>query len=68
MALICAVYCSTYISQNVAILMLSLTSQSCGDPLLAVCLPGQVGVIYRPPEHWWMPDRPMNEASVKADH
>ena len=43
--------------------MLSLTSQSCGDSLLAVCLAGQVGVIYRPPEHPWMPDRPVNEAS-----
>ena len=42
--------------------------QSCSDSLLAVCLVGQVGVIYRPPEHPCMPDRPVNEASVKADH
>ena len=54
-------------SQNVATSILSLTSQSCSDSLPAVCLAGQVGAIYRPPEHLWMPDRPMNEASVKAD-
>ena len=54
-------------SQNVVTLMPSLTSQSCGDSLPAVCLVGQVEAIYRPPEHWWMPDRPVNEASVKAD-
>ena len=56
-----------HISQNVATSMPSLTSQSCGDFLPAVCLAGQVGTIYRLPEHRWMPDRPMNEASVKAD-
>ena len=56
-----------HMSQNVAKLMPSLTSQSCGDSLLAVCLAGEVGAIYRPPEHQWMPDRPMNEASVKVD-
>ena len=33
----------------------------------AVCLAGQVGAIYRPLEHPWMPDRSVNEASVKAD-
>ena len=55
-------------SQNVATLMPSLTSQSCGDSLLAVCLAGQVGAIYRPPEHPRTTDSPMNEASVKADH
>ena len=54
-------------SQNVATLMPSLTSQSCSDSLPAVCLDGQVGAIYRLPEHLWMPDRPVNEASVKAD-
>ena len=54
-------------SQNVATSVPSLTSQSCSDSLLAVCLAGQVGAIYRPPEHPWMPDRPVNEASVKAD-
>ena len=54
-------------SQNVATSMPSLTSQSCSDSLPAVCLAGQVGAIYRPPEHLWMPDRPVNEASVKAD-
>ena len=56
-----------HMSQNVATSMPSLTSQSCGDSLPAVCQAGQVGVIYRPPEHPWMPDRPVNEASVKAD-
>ena len=35
-----------HLSKNVATLMLSLTSQSCGDSLLAVCLAGQVGAIY----------------------
>ena len=54
-------------SQNVATSMPSLTSQSCGDSLPAVCLAGQVGAIYRPLKHPWMPDRPVNEASVKAD-
>ena len=57
-----------HMSQNVATLMPSLTSQSCRDSLLAVCLAGQVGAIYRPREHPWKPDRPMNEASVKEDH
>ena len=33
----------------------------------AVCLAGQVGAIYRPPDHPWMPDRPVNVSSVKAD-
>ena len=55
-------------SQNVATLMLSLTSQSCGDSLPSVCLAGKAEAINRPPEHPWMPDRPVNEASVKADH
>ena len=54
-------------SQNVATSMPSLTSQSCADSLLSVYLAGQVEAINRPPEHPWMPDRPMNEASVKAD-
>ena len=55
--------------QNVATLMPCRISQSCGDArhLLAVCLAVEVGTIYRPPEHPWMPDRPLNEASVKAD-
>ena len=56
-----------HISQNVATSMPNLTSQSCGDSLPAVCLAGQVGAIYRPPEHLWTPDKPMNEASVKVD-
>ena len=56
-----------HISQNVATSMPSLTSQSFEDSLLAVCLARQVGAIYRPPEHAWMPDRPVNEASVKVD-
>ena len=56
-----------HISQNVARLMPSLTSQSSGDSLLAVYVAGQVGAIYRSPKHPWMPDRPVNEASVKAD-
>ena len=55
------------ISQNVATLMPSLTSQSCSDSLPAACLARQVGTIHRPPEHPWMPDRSVNEASVKAD-
>ena len=56
-----------HISQNVATLMISLTSQPCGDSLPAVCLGGQVGAIYRSPESAWMPNRPVNEASVKLD-
>ena len=56
-----------HMSQNVATLMPSLTSQSCSDSLPAVCLAGQVGAIYRPLKHLWTPDRPVNEASVKAD-
>ena len=56
-----------YISQNVSTSVPRLTRQSCGDCLMVFCLVGQVGAIYRPPEHWWMPDKPMNEASVKAD-
>ena len=54
-------------SQNEATSMPSLTSQSCCDSLPADCLAGQVGAIYRPPKHPWMPDRPMNEASIKVD-
>ena len=54
-------------SQNVATPMPSLTSQSCSDSLPAVCLVGQVGAIYRPPDHLWTLDRPVNEASVKTD-
>ena len=56
-----------HMSQNVATLMLSLTSQSCGNSPPAVCLTGQVGAIYRPTEHSWMPDRLMDEASIKID-
>ena len=41
--------------------MPSLTSQSCGDSLPAVCLAGKVVAIYRPPKHPWMPDsKPLN--------
>ena len=57
-----------HMSQNVATSMPSLTSQSCSDFLPAVCLAGQAGAIYRPPKHPCMPDRPVNEASVKAEH
>ena len=57
-----------HISQNVATSMSSLTSQSCGDSLPAVYLARRVGTIYRPPKHPWMPDRPVNEASIKVDH
>ena len=49
-----------HVSQNIATSMPSLTSQSCSDSLPAVCLAGQVGAIYRPPVHPWMPDRHMN--------
>ena len=56
-----------HISQNVATSMPSLTSQSCGDSLPAVCLAGQVGAIYKPPKHPWTPDRSVNEASVKVN-
>ena len=56
-----------HVSQNVASSMPSLISQPCSDSLPAVCLAGQVGAIYRPPEHPWTPDRHVNEASVKAD-
>ena len=56
-----------HMSQNVATSMPSLTSQSCSDSLPAVCLARQVGAIYRRPEHPQTPDRPVNEASVKAD-
>ena len=54
-------------SQNVATSTPSLTSQSCSDSLPSVCLAGKVGAIYRPPKHPWTPDRPVIEASVKAD-
>ena len=57
-----------HMSQNVTTLMPSLTSQSCGDSLLAVCLAGKVGAIYRTPELPWMPDKPVNEVSVKVEH
>ena len=56
-----------HMSQNVATSMPSLTSQSCSDSLLTVCLAGKVGAIYIPPKHPCTPDRPMNETSVKAD-
>ena len=56
-----------HMSQNVATSMPSPTSQSCSDSLLSVCLARQVEAIYRPPEHPWTPDRPMNKGSVKAD-
>ena len=57
-----------HMSQNVARSMPSLTSQSCGDSLPAVCLARQVGAIYRLLEHRWTPDRLVNEASVKVGH
>ena len=56
-----------HMSQNVATSMPSLTSQSCSDSLPSVCLAKQVLAINRPPEHPWIPDKPVNEASVKAD-
>ena len=56
-----------HISQNVASSMLSLTSQFYHVFLLAVCLAGQIEAIYQPPKHPWMPDRPVNAASVKVD-
>ena len=56
-----------HMSQNVATSMPSLTSQSCGDSLPAVWLARHVKAIYRPPEHRWTPDRPMNQATVKVD-
>ena len=46
-----------HMSQNVAALMPTLTSQSCSDSLPAVCLAGQVGAIYGPPMHLWMPEQ-----------
>ena len=48
-------------SQNVATSMPSLTSQSCGDSLLAVCLAGEVGAIYRQPKHQLMDVRQAGE-------
>ena len=56
-----------HMSQNVATSMPSLTGQSCGDSLPAVCLAGKVGAIYRTPELLWMPDKPMNEVSMKVE-
>ena len=47
---------------HVANSMASLTSQSYGDSLTAVCLSRKV---YRLHEHSWMSDRLKNEASVK---
>ena len=58
----------TYVSQNVATSMPSLTSQSCGDSLLAICLSVQAKAIYRPTKHCQMSDKLKKEASVKADH
>ena len=60
-------YFQLRMSQNVATLMPSFTSQSNSDSLPAVCLAGKVGAIYRPPQHPWTPDRPVNEASVKVN-
>ena len=53
-----------YTSQNVATSMPNLTSQSCGDSLLTVCLAGKL----EPFTGLWTSDRPVNEASVKVDH
>ena len=55
-----------HVSQNEFRSIPSLTSQSCGDSLLDVCLARQGGAINRPPEHRWTPGRPMNESSVKV--
>ena len=62
-----------HISQNVATSMPSLTSQSCSNSQRAVCLARKLepfsdhlstrGCQTGP----WMPDRPVNEATVKAD-
>ena len=52
-------------SQNVATSMPSLTNQSCRDSLLAVCLAGQVGVIYRPPKHPWCQTGPWIRPQLK---
>ena len=41
-------YFQLHITQNVAISMSSLTSQSCSDSMPAVCLAGQIETIYRP--------------------
>ena len=58
-----------HMSQNVATYINTQSHQPvlC-DSLHAVCLAGQVGTIYRPPEQPWTPDRPVNKASVKANH
>ena len=47
--------------------MPSLTSQSCGDSLLALCLSRQDWTIYILPEHSWTSDRLNKGALVKAD-
>ena len=67
LASIQAIYSSTCHKMQLHQCSVSPASLQCSDSLLAVCLAGQVGAIYRPPEHPWRPDRPMNEASIKAD-
>ena len=50
--------------------MPSLTSQLCGDFLLAISLSWEDamhGAAYKPPEHLQTSDRLKKEASVKAD-
>ena len=68
MASIQVVFGSTYHKMQLRTSMPSLIRQSCGDSLPAVSQGGQVGAIYRSPEHPWTPDRSMNEASVKVDY
>ena len=63
-----AVFSSTYHKMQLHRCPVSAAMQSCGDSLLAVYLAGQVEAIYRPTEHPWTPDRPINEASVKVEH
>ena len=52
-------------SQNVAESMFSLSSQSCGNSLMAVYLSRQDGVNFK--DHLCMSDRLVNEALVKPD-
>ena len=57
----------SHISQNVAKSMLSLTSQSCSNSLLAVCLSMEDKAIYKPPPgHLQTSDKLKKEASIKA--
>ena len=58
-----AVLSSTYHKTYIAKFLPSLTSQSSGETLLAVCISRQDGQ----PRHWCMLDRLRKEASLKAD-